>query len=67
MKKVLIGLAITAGIIMFLYGSLAAMVNQGVDFVSSVVIFILVVLGSIGLLWVLKDKPESTAEGKQEE
>lgn len=55
MKKILIALAVTIGLIIFLYGALAALVNQGLDLVTALAVFFAVILGGAGLIWVLRD------------
>ncbi len=55
MKKILIALAVTIGVIIFLYGALAALVNQGLDLVTALAVFFAVILGGAGLIWVLRD------------
>ena len=57
MKKILIALAVTIGIVIFLYGALAALVNQGLDLVTALAVFFAVILGGAGLVWLLRDKP----------
>lgn len=57
MKKILITLAALIGIVIFLYGALAALVNQGLDLVTALAVFFAVILGGAGLIWILRDKP----------
>jgi hypothetical protein len=55
MKKILITLGVLIGIIIFLYGALAALVNQGLDLTTALTVFFAVILGGAGLIWVLRD------------
>jgi uncharacterized membrane protein len=60
MKKILIALAIFIGVFMFLYGAIAALVNQGLSLGTALTVFFLVVVGGAGLVWILRDRPEET-------
>ncbi len=60
MKKILIAFAIFLGIFMFLYGAIAALVNQGLSLGTALTVFFLVVVGGAGLVWILRDQPKET-------
>ncbi len=63
MKKVLIALAIFLGIFIFLYGAIAALVNQGLSLGTALTVFFLVIAGGGGLVWILRDRPEDSPPG----
>jgi flagellar biosynthesis protein FliQ len=66
MKKILIGIAVTIGILIFLYGSLAAMVEQGLSLFRAVAVFLVVILGGAWMVWALRgEATESSDEGDE--
>ncbi len=67
MKKLLIALAVFLGVVIFTYGSLAALVNQGVGLTMAITIFFLVLIGGAALVYLLKDSPEDRVDADPEE
>ena len=54
MKKIALFAAAVLGLAIFLYASLSALVNQGLNLPGAVVVFLLVVMGGAGLLWAVR-------------
>ena len=67
MKKILIGIAISIGILIFLYGSLAAMVDQGLDIYRAVAVFWVVVLGGGWMVWALRGEATKSPDEEEDE
>ncbi len=67
MKKPLIALAVLLGVVIFTYGSLAALVNQGVGLSMAITIFFLVLVGGAGLVYLMKDPPENRVDADPDE
>jgi vacuolar-type H+-ATPase subunit I/STV1 len=58
MKKILIVLAILFGVFLFTYGSLAKLYNKGLGMSMSLLVFVLTIVGGLGLVYFLRDPPE---------
>ncbi|MES9872134.1 MAG: hypothetical protein ABW162_12260 [Candidatus Sedimenticola sp. PURPLELP] len=54
MKKLLIALGITLAVIFFLYASLSALVNQGLNIAGAVIMMLIILLGVGGLFWAVR-------------
>ncbi len=54
MKKTLLVIAIVFAILMFFYGGVSALVNQGHGLGNALFTFAAVIAGGIGLIWMVK-------------
>jgi FtsH-binding integral membrane protein len=54
MKKTLLIVGACFAALMLFYGAISALVNQGHALSSSLVTFVLVIVGTAGLIWMVK-------------
>jgi hypothetical protein len=66
MKKILIGAAVILGCLIFIYGSFAAMVDQGLSVYRAAAVFWVVILGGIGMAWALRGEATEKQEKDDE-
>jgi vacuolar-type H+-ATPase subunit I/STV1 len=66
MKKLLIAVAIIFGVFLFTYGSLAKLYNQGLGMSTSLLVFVLTIVGGLGLVYFLRESPEKRIDADPE-
>jgi vacuolar-type H+-ATPase subunit I/STV1 len=66
MKKLLIAVAIIFGVFLFTYGSLAKLYNQGLGMSTSLLVFVLTIVGGLGLVYFLREPPEKRIDADPE-
>jgi K+-transporting ATPase A subunit len=66
MKKILIGIAVIIGSLIFIYGSFAAMVEQGLSVFRAAAVFWVVILGGVLMAWALRGEATEKREEEDE-
>ena len=62
MRKIGLIVAGIFAVLLFTYGSLAALVNQGMGLMAAVLVFIGIVTGGIAIVKLLGNKPEASTD-----
>ena len=62
MKKIGLVFAGIFAALLFTYGALAALVNQGLSLAAAVLVFVGIVIGGIAIVKLLGNKPDSSSD-----